>query len=247
MKENKELERSDLAIDHDMDVDYDRGIQITVLIITWFNVDEKFGIKTADNDSKWFNLYGQYNPFEDTLRMIGEVCHEYSDSKHFDYEPTPAEAQLIKEMIAEKIMAEHGQTPQEFCESVLHEDEEVYVYKNTRNLSSKQLQEQTARIKAYMEANSYANGGSLSISLPMSMAGKHCQDMIEYCHSHGISKIVVDSSRDIANDLNSLRRMLNRLYDSGLTAEAADRGIAYAPAQEQQAEETDEGITLGGM
>ncbi len=247
MKENKELERSDLAIDRDMDVGYDRGIQITVLIETWFNVDEKFGIKTADDDSRWLNLYGQYNPFEDTLRIIGEVCHDYSDSKHFAYEPTPAEAQLIKDMITEKIMAEHNQTPQEFCESVLHEDEEVYVYKNTQNLSSKQLQAQTARIKAYMEANSYVNGGSMSISLPMSMAGEHYQDMIEYCRSHGIFKIVVDSSHDIANDLNSLRRMLNRLCDNGLTVEAADSGIAYTPVQEQQAEETDEGITLGGM
>lgn len=32
--------------------------------------------------------------------------------------PTDAEAQLIKDMIAEKLREEYGQTPKEFCEGI---------------------------------------------------------------------------------------------------------------------------------
>ncbi len=124
MKENKELERSDLVIDHDMEVDCDIGQQITVYIETWFDVDEKFGTHTADDDGTWLNMYGKYNPFEDTLRIECEISHDSEQTESFDYEPTPAEAQLIKDMIAEKIMAEHGQTPQEFCNAVLEAESE---------------------------------------------------------------------------------------------------------------------------
>ncbi len=119
MKENKELERSDLAIDPDMEVDCDIGQQITVYIETWFDVDEKFGTHTADDDSTWLNMYGKYNPFQDTLRIECEISHDHDPTESFDYTPTPAEAQLIKDMIAEKIRELHGQTPQEFCNTVL--------------------------------------------------------------------------------------------------------------------------------
>lgn len=43
MKENNELERRDLAIDSEMEVDCDIGQEITVYIETWFDVDKKFG------------------------------------------------------------------------------------------------------------------------------------------------------------------------------------------------------------
>lgn len=114
MRENKELEKDDLRIDADMDVDCDIGQEITVYIETWFDVDEKFGIHINDEDGTWLNMYGKYNPFKDTLRIECEISHD-DGSEYFDYEPTDAETQLIKEMITEKIMQTHGQTPQEFC------------------------------------------------------------------------------------------------------------------------------------
>lgn len=114
MKENKELEKDDLCVDADMDVDCDIGQEITVYIETWFDVDEKFGIHINDEDGAWLNLYGKYNPFEDTLRIECEISRD-DGSEYFDYEPTDAETQLIKDMIAEKIREEYYQTPQEFC------------------------------------------------------------------------------------------------------------------------------------
>ena len=117
MKENKEWEQSDLAIDRDMEVDCDIGQEITVYIETWFDVDKKFGIHTGAEDGTWLNLYGKYNPFADTLRLECEVSRE-NGSEYFDYEPTAAESQLIKGMITEKIREEYNQTPQEL--SLIH-------------------------------------------------------------------------------------------------------------------------------
>lgn len=121
MKENNELERADIAIDREMEVDRDIGQEITCYIETWFDVDKKFGIHTADDDSTWMNLYGKYNPFENTLRIECEISRD-DGSEYFNYEPTAAETQLIKDMITEKIKEEYNQTPQEFCGDTQGED-----------------------------------------------------------------------------------------------------------------------------
>ena len=73
MKENNELTRDDIAIDHDMEVDCDEGREIAVYIETWFDVDKKFRIDTASDDDTWLNMYGRYNPFDDTLRIECEI------------------------------------------------------------------------------------------------------------------------------------------------------------------------------
>ena len=117
MKEHKVLEKSDLRVDAEMDVDCDIGQEITVYFESWFDVDKKFDIHINDEDGAWLNLYGKYNPFQDMLRIECEISRD-DGSETFDYEPTAAEAQLIKDMIAEKIMEIHSQTPQEFCNDV---------------------------------------------------------------------------------------------------------------------------------
>ncbi len=120
MKENNELERLDIRVGDDMQVDCDIGQEITAYLETWFDVDRKFGTDTASDDDKWLNLYAKYNPFEDTLRLEYTVttATAYEDG---DYEPSEDEAKLIKEMITEKIRDEYGQTPQEFCLSVMED------------------------------------------------------------------------------------------------------------------------------
>ena len=123
MKDNMELERSDLAIDRDMQVDCDIGQEILVYIETWFDVDKKFGISTQADDA-WLNMYGRYNPYDDTLWI---ECEKTTDntSECFEYKPTEAEAQLIKDMITEKIREECGQTPHEFCEDFIGTDQTI--------------------------------------------------------------------------------------------------------------------------
>lgn len=115
MTKNNELERKDIVVDRDMDVDCENATEITAYLETWFDVDKKFGANTKDDDDVWLNMYAKYNPFDDTLRIECEI-DKPKGNKYFDYTPTEAEAKLIKDMIAEKIKAEYGQTPQEFCE-----------------------------------------------------------------------------------------------------------------------------------
>ena len=122
MKENGELERGDLRIDSEMEVNYDTRLDIEVSIETWFDVDKKFGTHINDENGTWLNLYGKYNPFADTLRLECEISRD-NGSEYFNYTPTESEEKLIKDIIAEKIMHMYGQTPQEFC-SIPKEDEE---------------------------------------------------------------------------------------------------------------------------
>ena len=114
MKENNELESTDIAIDNEMEVDCDIGQEITAYIETWFDVDRKFGTHIIDEDGTRLNMYAKYNPVSDTLRLECEISKD-NGSEYFDYEPTQGEIQLIKDMIAEKIMQIQGQTPQDFC------------------------------------------------------------------------------------------------------------------------------------
>ena len=100
MKENMELERGDIAIGRDMEVDCDIGQEILAYVEVWFDADKKFSIHTADNDGTWLNLYARYNPFANTLRMECEIDFDSPESnQYFDYEPTAAEAQLIIKML----------------------------------------------------------------------------------------------------------------------------------------------------
>ncbi len=121
MKENNELTRDDIAIDSDMQIDDDVEQEILVYIETWFDVDKKFRIDTASDDSAWLNMYGRYNPFEDSLRIECEISRQ-DGSSYFDYKPTKAEAQLIKNLITEKIREVYNQTPKEFIKDECDND-----------------------------------------------------------------------------------------------------------------------------
>lgn len=113
MKENNEMERSDLAIFSDLRVDSENGQKITASFELMFDVDQKFGTQTDDEYGTWIKMYATYNPFADTLSTECEIIY-IDGSDYFDYEPTAAETQLLKDMITEKIKETYGQTPQEY-------------------------------------------------------------------------------------------------------------------------------------
>ena len=114
-----EFKREHLAVDREMEVDDDCNRQINFYLDCWFNVDEKFGININDQDETWLNLYGFYNPFDDTLKLKGQISYDDGDGDWFEYEPTTAEAKLIKDMVAAEIEKEYHQTPQEFCQQYM--------------------------------------------------------------------------------------------------------------------------------
>ena len=119
MKENNELERADLVIDRIWKWTATSGRK-SPYISKHGSMQTKFGLNIADEDGTGRNLYGKYNPFEDTLRIECEISRE-DGSEYFDYTPTEAESKLIKDMIAEKIWGQWHQTPQEFCGDIQNE------------------------------------------------------------------------------------------------------------------------------
>ena len=249
MKENKELERNDIAIDRDMEVDYDIGQEIMVYIETWFDVDKKFGTQLNGNDSAWLNLYGKYNPYEDTLRIECEIdADDGQPNQWFDYEPTEGEAKLIKEMIAETMQREYNQTPREFCESAFG-GEPVYLYENRGRLSAEQIVEKHKRLRAYCEGHGYEPEGSLSISVPMGRCGVELENMTGYCKSRGITRILVDRLQDIGKTDDEISRTAGALCAHGFEVEVAGSGQVFSTANEDALPEEQErqGLTMGGI
>ena len=246
MKENLELERSDIRVHHDMEVDCDIGQQITAYIETWFDVSRKFGSQAQLQDGEWLNLYAKYNPFEDTLRLECEVSRE-SGSTWFDYTPTDAESRLIKDMITETIRDVHKQSPQEFCLSVQQTVEPVFVYENRGRLTPEQIVQRGLRLKYHCEENGYLQDGSLSISEPMSRCGSELKWMTDYCRSHGISKILVDSLQDIGRTPGEIDATAQILKTQGLHIEVAKYDLICLPQNEVPEKNEDVGMTMGGI
>ena len=114
MKQNLELERDDMYVDRDIQTDDENRQQIVAYLETRFDVNKKFNLNINSEAGEWVNLYGIYNPFSDFLTVEGVVSTDDKEET-FYYTPTKAEAELIKDMITQKIQEEYGQTPIEFC------------------------------------------------------------------------------------------------------------------------------------
>ena len=120
MNANGEFTKEDLAVDRDMEIDCDISQEILVYLECWLDADQKFGIDTSQNDA-WLNMYGRFNPYEDTLTIECEIDRD-DGSSYFDYFPTDAETQLMKDLITAKIQEVYHQSPKEFCESAFDDD-----------------------------------------------------------------------------------------------------------------------------
>ena len=114
MKENGELTKEDIIIGNDIEIDDDNEYQITAYVETWFDVDKKFGLHTRDEETTWVNLYARYDVEQDLLQLEYTIDRE-DGTESFQYEPTEAEAEMLKEAVTEKIGEYYGCTPEEFC------------------------------------------------------------------------------------------------------------------------------------
>jgi len=247
MKENTELERGDIRVHHDMEVDCDIGQQITAYLEIWFDTSRKFPVAEQLKDGEWLNMYAKYNPFADTLRIECEISRE-SGSTWFDYTPTEAESRMIKDMITEKIREVYDQTPQQFCESVQPDVERVFVYKNRNRLSAEKIMERGLRLQQHCEECGYLQHGSISYPAPLCRSGSEFQWMMDYCRSRGISKILVDSLHDIGETPAEVQQATNTLCANGFQVEVVDCGLTFSPKQEAPAEqEAGQEMMMGGM
>lgn len=124
MNQNNELTRDDIIIDSYIEIDSDIGQIVTAYVKTWFDVDKKFGTKTAEEPDTWINLYAKYNVPADTLQMEYIICRPDGDECR-DYTPAESEVQLIKTMMREKCIEVYGCTLEEFIAAVQAPETEV--------------------------------------------------------------------------------------------------------------------------
>ena len=103
---NGEFTKGDLLVDPDMEVDLENGT-VTAYLETWFDVDEKFGIHTADEDHTWVNLYASYTPGTGTFQMEYVISREDSEEWR-EYNPTNSEKLLVLSMMEECCQTCHG-------------------------------------------------------------------------------------------------------------------------------------------
>ena len=117
-----EFTKDHLRIDPDMEIDCDIGCIVTAYVETWFDVDEKFGTQTADDDDDWVNFYAHYNTQNDELTT--EYCVSKPDScEYFDYIPTDTEKKLIIEMMENCCNKHYQCSLKEFVQDLDESDE----------------------------------------------------------------------------------------------------------------------------
>lgn len=84
---------------------------------TWFDVDEKFGLHTRDNDNEWVNLYADYYPYTGRVDVIYEHVADYPPAEYgtedFDYAPTEEECRLLTAVFNDCCRQLYNQSPAE--------------------------------------------------------------------------------------------------------------------------------------
>ena len=115
MNVNNELTRNDIAIDPDMEIEYGIDCIVTVYIETWFDVDKKFGIHTANDDDTWVNFYAKYYTESGELLAEYQIDRSTGDEWH-NYTPTENEKKLIIGMMEECCQKHHGCNLKEYCQ-----------------------------------------------------------------------------------------------------------------------------------
>lgn len=244
MKENMEFERGDLYVDHDIQIDDKNKQHIVAYFETLFDVNRKFNLQLDSSAGEWVNMYGIYNPLSEFLAVECVICKDDSCESFF-YTPTKAEAKLLKDMIAEKIKEVYGQTPVEFMLDPTDQTEKVYLYYNRARSEPKPQSAKYARLKEYCADNGYTIDGSTSINAPMSRSSVELRSMVEYCKVRGITRIVVDEMKDVAETPWETARILNYLQDNDMTLDVAHCEMIFGQ-QNQQDNKSGE-IEFGGM
>ena len=125
--------------------------------------------------------------------------------------------------------------------------EAVFVYENRGRLSPAQIIQRGLRLKYHCEENNYLQDGSLSIPEPMSRCGSELNWMVDYCRSHGISKILVDSLLDIGRTPDEVDKTAQILCARGFQVEVADCGLIYSPQNQAPEQNEDVGMKMGGI
>ena len=105
------LEESDILLRDDFELEFDKQ-RILFPIECWFDVDKKFGLNTQGNDGLWVNLYGEYNPCANEVK-ISYVINADDGTFEREYIPTDTERELFVKLMEQACEQYTGMTCRE--------------------------------------------------------------------------------------------------------------------------------------
>ena len=105
------LEESDMLLRDDFELEFDKQ-RILFPIECWFDVDKKFGLNTQGNDGLWVNLYGEYNPSANEVK-ISYVINADDGTFEREYIPTDAEREVFVKLMEQACEQYTGMTARE--------------------------------------------------------------------------------------------------------------------------------------
>lgn len=91
------LEESDLQIREEFDYEFEEQ-RMLFCIESWFDVDKKFGVNTAEVDGAWVNLYSTFNPCTGEIKIPFTVDTEDGTYSR-EYIPTDEEKELFQRLM----------------------------------------------------------------------------------------------------------------------------------------------------
>lgn len=106
------FEESDFCIHEDLEVSVDNQY-ITALIETQFDVDKKFEINVSEAEDAWVNLYADYNPVTESLKVFYYI-DSYNGNYEREYIPTEDEKQAFISVMQQACIKQNKMNCREF-------------------------------------------------------------------------------------------------------------------------------------
>lgn len=106
------FEESDFRICEDIEFDGEYN-NLLVPLEAWFDVDKKFGINTLNDANVWVNLYAEYNPATNDIRMFYDIDADDGVYER-EYVMTHEECNTLIPYIEKMCIQQHNMTCMEF-------------------------------------------------------------------------------------------------------------------------------------
>ena len=132
------LEKDDISVCDGIDSVLDDHT-ISFLLITHFDINRKFGLNLKDRDYEWDNLYADYNPFDDELRLMYYICEDpLPNPIGREYVPTTEERDMIVNTLNQTIVETEGMNCKAYLENLMAQKTNMD-YERIKNLFGKSL------------------------------------------------------------------------------------------------------------
>ena len=106
------FEESDFCIHEDLEVSVDNQY-ITALIETQFDVDKKFRINVSEAEDAWVNLYADYNPVTESIKVFYYI-DSFKENYEREYIPTEDEKKTFIRVMQQACIKQNEMKCREF-------------------------------------------------------------------------------------------------------------------------------------